>query len=102
MIAGRRYRTFVLAWATTTPQLFPELHGLDLYEGLLKLSAVPPKVVESLAGAHLRMTHLLAVSRPDSTGAASGEAAFAGKRARINARTLSARRVSPCKWVTPG
>jgi len=51
--------------ATTTPQLFPDLYGLDLYEGLLKLSAVSPKVVESLADAHLRMTHILAVYLTD-------------------------------------
>ena len=51
--------------ATATPQLLPDLYGFDLYEGLLKLSAVPPKVVESLAGAHLRMTHILAIYLTD-------------------------------------
>ena len=53
------------ASATATPQLFPDLYGFDLYEGLLRLSAVPPKVVESLSDAHLRMTHILAVYLTD-------------------------------------
>ena len=50
------------AWSP--PRLLPDVFGLDLYVELLKMTAVPPATVDSLASSGLRITHLLAVFRP--------------------------------------
>ena len=47
--------------AASPPRLLPEQYGLDLYIGLLKLTAVPPSTVDSLSAAGLRVNHVLAV-----------------------------------------
>ena len=51
--------------AASPPRLLPEQYGLDLYIGLLKLTAVPPATVDSLSAAGLRVDHVLAVFLTD-------------------------------------